>query len=56
VFDDPPEARKALWEEQWKRGGFNWYFKAHTVIKWIIIDVKQVTRQLHRSYSLCGGQ
>ena len=28
VFDDPPEARKKLWDEQWKRGGFNWYGEA----------------------------
>lgn len=27
VFDDPPEVRQALWEEQWKRGGFNWSVK-----------------------------
>ena len=24
VFDDPPDQRRALWEEQWKRGGFHW--------------------------------
>ena len=25
VFDDDEETRHKLWEEQWKRGGFNWY-------------------------------
>ena len=29
VFDDPPEARQALWEEQWKRGGFNWLVQSY---------------------------
>lgn len=24
VFDDDEETRKAVWEERWRRGGFNW--------------------------------
>lgn len=27
TFNDTPEQREALWEEQWQRGGFNWYVR-----------------------------
>lgn len=30
VFDDDEKTRRAVWEERWKRGGFNWLVESRT--------------------------